>query len=214
MMSAADILSVFVRDALTAGRSRPEIRGALEDSGWSESEINKALAAFADVDFSPPIPRPRQQLTARDVFVYAMMFTALGFTAVFLINLIHGSLEIWLPDSSDNQHTSLRATRTIRWAIAVLLVSAPVFAWLTIKNDRRIAQDAAQRRSSVRKWLTYLTLFISALTFLIDASIVINNFLNGEITLRFILKALTVACVSAAIFIYYLRDVEEMKDDQ
>ena len=213
-MATADTLSLFVRDALSAGRPRSEIHNALDKAGWSDSEIKKALAAYADMEFSPPIPKPRQQLTARDVFVYALLFTALCFTAVFLINLIHAGLNILLPDSVDNKYLSRRATRSIRWAIAVLSVSAPVYVWLTIKTSRRVAKDAAQRRSLVRKWLTYLTLFIAALTFFGDASYVIYNFLNGEITLRFMLKAVTVAGVSAAIFTYYLRDVEEVKDDQ
>jgi hypothetical protein len=213
-MAATDPINLFVHNALTAGRSRAEIQNALGDAGWSGSEIEKALAAFADVTFTPPVPRPRPQLTARDVFVYAMLFTALGFTATYLINLIHGNLDLWLRDAADNQYWTQRVKNSIRWAIAILVISTPVFVWLTIHTGRRVAQDTAQKRSLVRKWLTYLALFISALVFFGDATYVIYNFLNGEITLRFILKAATVAGVSLAIFTFYLRDVEDMKDDQ
>ena len=213
-MAATDPLNLFVRDALLAGRSRSEISKALNEAGWSGGEIDKSLAAYADVDFAPPIPKPRPQLTARDAFVYVLLFTSLGFTAVYLINLIHGNLDVWLPDAADNQYKTRRSTNSIRWAIAVLAVSTPVFTWLTIKTSYRATRDAAQRRSLVRKWVTYLALFISAMAFFGDASYVIYSFLNGELTLRFILKAATVAAISAAIFTFYLRDVEDMKDEQ
>ncbi|MCP4070165.1 MAG: hypothetical protein GY742_00315 [Hyphomicrobiales bacterium] len=213
-MAATDPINLFVHDALAAGRSRAEIQNALGDAGWSGSEIEKALSAFADVTFTPPVPRPRPQLTARDVFVYAMLFTALGFTATYLINLIHGNLDLWLHDAADHKYWMQRAKNRIRWAIAILFTSTPVFVWLTIYTGRRVAQDAAQKRSLVRKWLTYLALFVSALVFFGDATYVIYNFLKGEITLRFILKAATVAGVSLAIFIFYLRDVEDMKDGE
>ena len=42
----------------------------------------------------------------------------------------------------------------------------------------------------------------------------IYSFLSGEATLRFLLKALTVAAVSAAIFVFYLRDIRDDGDER
>ena len=95
----------------------------------------------------------------------------------------------------------------------MLVVATPVFVWMTLYTRRQIAEDAGRRRSLVRKWLTYLALFASALVFFGDAVFVIYNFLNGEATLRFLLKALTVACVTGTVFAFYLRDVEVGSDE-
>ena len=90
-MATTDILTEFVREALLLGKTREDIRDALHDAGWSKREIAEAMDAFANTDFNPPVPKPRPQLTARDAFVYLVLFTALAFVATNLINLIHAS---------------------------------------------------------------------------------------------------------------------------
>lgn len=206
-MAAANILRDFTRDALVAGRSRQEIDDALRDAGWSDREIRDALAEFREVDFTPPVPRPRMHVTARDVFLYALLFTALAFSASALVQLIHGVLDIWLPGLGDSIYAERRATRHIRWAMSMLVVAGPLFIWMTYYTDRQMARDPGLRRSLVRKWLTYIALFVAALIFFGDAVYTIYGFLNGEMTVRFLLKAAAVAGVSGAVFAFYLRDV-------
>jgi hypothetical protein len=208
-----DSVGRFVRDALLADRSRADIREALDQAGWSENEVNEALAEFSEVKFTPPIPKPRPQLTARDVFIYAVLFTALTFTAIYLISLIHSILDLRMPDSADHQYVERYATGHMRYAIATLIVATPVYFWMSLYTRRRIEKDAGHRRSPVRKWLTYLTLFVAALTFLGDVTYLIYEFLQGEATMRFLLKSATVALVTLAIFTFYLRDVEYLKDE-
>jgi hypothetical protein len=126
-----DSVGRFVRDALLADRSRADIREALDQAGWSENEVNEALAEFSEVKFTPPIPKPRPQLTARDVFIYAVLFTALTFTAIYLISLIHSILDLRMPDSADHQYVERYATGHMRYAIATLIVATlnrPLFA--------------------------------------------------------------------------------------
>lgn len=213
-MAANDNLVSFVREALATGRSRAEIRGALTNAGWSEREIAESLGAFATTEFSPPVPRPRPQLTARDTFLYLLLFISMAVVASFLVALIHSILDLSLRDPGDRVWVERYATDQIRWSIATLVVASPVFIWLTHFTRRQIAEDAGRRRSLVRKWLTYIALLVSALVFFGDAVYVIYSFLKGEVTLRFFLKALTVACVASTVFAFYLRDVEETADEQ
>jgi nitric oxide reductase large subunit len=209
-MASADSINQFVNEALKTGRSRTEIQSALTSAGWSAREIDDALSAYADTDFTPPVPRPRNQLTARDAFIYLLLFTSLGFAASFLVSLLQAIVDTLMYEAGENASDS---ADQIRFAIAVLVVSGPLYIWMTILTRRQIAGDAGRERSLVRKWLTYLSLFVTALFFLGDAIFVVYNFLDGDITLRFFMKALIVAVVSGAIFLFYLRDVEEMKRD-
>ncbi len=213
-MDTKDPLVQFVRDALVAGKSRADIHSVLRDSGWSPKEADAALAAYSDVPFIPPVPRPRLRLTARDAFVYLLLFTALGISALQLIWLIFAILNLALPDTADYEFLERQSADQIRWGIASLVVSVPAFVAMTLYTERKIAQDAGHQRSLVRNWLTYLALFVSAVCFLGVAVYVVYGFLKGEITLRFILKATTVASVSAAIFIFYLRGLEDFRDEQ
>lgn len=208
-MAVDDRLTHFVREALSSGRSRDEIRAALAEAGWSKHEAADALGAFATTDFMPPVPRPRAHLTARDTFIYLLLFASLAAVASYLITLIHAILTMALPEPGDYEWAAQAATDSIRWSISTLAVATPVYVWMTRITRRDLSEDAGRRRSPVRKWLTYLALFVSALTFLGDAVYVLYSFLTGETTLRFLLKALTVACVTAAIFAFYLHDIED-----
>lgn len=212
-MAAKQIMGQFVADALLAGKSRKDIKDALAEAGWSDREVSDALSEYSEVEFMPPVPRPRPRLTARDVFIYAVLFTALTFTATNLINLVHAILDIRMPDTSDNEYLLPLTTSKLRWSVAVLVVSAPVYFWMSFYTYRRIEKDQGHRRSLVRIWLTYLTLFVAGLVFLGDATVVIYQFLQGEATLRFLLKAVTVAVVSLAIFVFYLREMEYLTSE-
>lgn len=213
-MASNDQLTQFVRDALLVGRSRDDISSALTEAGWSPPEINEALASFATTNFTPPVPRPRGHMDARDTFVYLLLFCSLAVVATYLVTLVHSILELKLPELDDSEWAADYARDSIRWSIAALAVATPLFVWMTLFTRRQIAKDAGRRRSPIRKWLTYLALFVSALLFIGDAIYVIYNFLSGEATLRFLLKALTVACVSATIFVFYLREMEEGDDER
>lgn len=213
-MAVDDRLVQFVSEALSTGRTRDDIRVVLTNAGWSEHEIAEALGSFAEIDFIPLVPRPRAHPTARDTFVYLLLFASLAFVGSYLVELIHAILDLALPESDETGWRERNATNRVRWSIATLTVATPVFVWMTRFTRRQISEDAGRRRSPVRKWLTYVALFFAALVFFSDAVFVIYNFLKGEATLRFLLKALTVACVSGAIFAFYLRDIGDGADER
>lgn len=74
-------LDLFVREALSRGQSRPSILAALIEAGWSEQQVRGVLDDYAEVDFPVPVPRPRASLSARDAFVYLILFATLYYTA-------------------------------------------------------------------------------------------------------------------------------------
>jgi hypothetical protein len=58
----------------------------------------------------------------------------------------------------------------------------------------------------VRRWLTYVTLFLAAGVLVGDLITLVYNVLAGELTLRFVLKVLIVGAIAGAIFWFYLRE--------
>lgn len=201
-MSSKQDLREFVRDALAAGRPRPDIETVLTTAGWSPSEIDEALSAWSETEFVPPVPRPQAVVTARDFFVYALVFGTLIFGASYLVVLLHYLVDWVIEDDL----TRWRGN-SARWAIATLIVTAPVYTWLTLRERQKLASDPSLYRSTLRKWMTYLALLVAASVLLGDLVFVIYSFLDGDFTLQFLLKSLAVAVVAGGIFLFYLADV-------
>lgn len=197
-------LSTFVQEALCAGASRADTERALRQAGWSPDQVRDALAAYAEIDFPVPVPRPRPQLSARDAFMYLVLFAMLYISAYHLGNLVFQFINLGFPDPLDPAGREEFVGRRIRFATSALLVAFPVFLFVASRIARRVAKDPAQRMSAVRKWLTYLTLFIAACIIVGDLIVLLNSMLSGELTVRFVLKALTVGAIAASVFAYYL----------
>jgi hypothetical protein len=209
-----DELLTFVKDALARGRSRSEIAEVLQRAGWSREQLTGALDAYADVEFAVPVPMPRPDLSARDAFVYLVLFTALYVTAYHLGSLVFDLINLALPDRAMDSANTHYIQSGMRWAVASLIVAFPVFAFMTRLVGREVARDPGKRRSKVRRWLTYLTLFIAACVLIADVTTLVYNALGGELTIRFVLKVVTVAVIAGGVFGYYLQDLRVDETDR
>jgi len=209
-MAAGDELLVFVREALGHGVPRERIEDALRKSGWTTDQIQGALTAYADIDFPIPVPRARPYLSAREAFMYLVLFGTLYASAYNLGSLIFEFINRAFPDASQTFPGYEQYSRqSIRWSISWLIVAFPVFLYLSWVTERDISRDPMKRASKVRRWLTYLTLFSAACALLGDFTTLVYNVLGGELTVRFLLKVITVALISGTAFIYYLHDIRQ-----
>jgi hypothetical protein len=196
----------FTRRALEKGIARPEIGKALKLAGWSDAEVAAAVGAFAPVEFPLPVPKPKPYLSAWEVFIYLLMFTALYVSAFNLGSLGFQFIDRAFPDPLLGLSFS---AETIRWNIASLVVAFPLFLFMFRLVGNAIAKDPTKRGSRPRKWLTYLTLFVAASWLIGDIITLIYNVLGGEYTLRFLLKVATVALIAGGIFGYFLYDIRK-----
>jgi hypothetical protein len=215
-MAERDELIEFVRTALERGVPRDRIRDVLRASGWTADQVRGALSAFAEVDFPVPVPRARPYLSAREAFIYLVLFGTLYASAFSLGSLIFDLINIAFPDPAarpfDGADQYVR--QSIRWAVSSLIVAFPVFLYLSWLTDREVTRDPVKRASKVRRWLTYLTLFSAACALLGDFTSLVYNALGGELTVRFLLKVATVALIAGTAFAYYLRDLRQDEVEQ
>ncbi|MEP6593393.1 MAG: DUF5671 domain-containing protein, partial [Acidobacteriota bacterium] len=96
---------------------------------------------------------------------------------------------------------------SIRFAISAVIVALPVFLFVFKVTNRAAERDPTERVSPVRRWLTYLTLFITACVLIGDVTTLIYSLLGGELTARFVLKVLIVGVLAGMVFGYYLSDL-------
>jgi len=206
-MAVNEKLTGFIREALNLGLARDEIRGALSQADWSDEEAEAALRSFAAVDFPIAVPRPRPSLEAREAFQYLVLFGTLYLGAFSLGSLFFQFINLAFPDPLWSQAEIEAIPEAIRWAVASLVVATPVFLYAARAISREIAVSPLKRTSPVRRWLTYLTLAIAAGVLIGDSTNLVYSLLGGEVTARFLLKALTIGSIAGTVFVYYLRDL-------
>jgi hypothetical protein len=205
-----EALERFVRESLSRGRSKDEIRRVLLEAGWARDGVNEALESFADVTFDVPVPRPKPYLSAREAFVYLVMFTTLYASALSLGSILFAIIESLFPDPAKPGYGQSIADG-IRWSAAWLVIAFPVWAWLARRVHLALRREPEKRSSRVRKWLTYLTLFVAAVVIIGDLVVLVFSLLAGELTVRFVLKVAVAAGIAGAVFGYYTR---ELRDDE
>jgi len=121
-----------------------------------------------------------------------------------LISLLFGVITIAFPDPT-NTWEYVGATDGIRFAIALLVVFFPAYLALTrIVNQER--RGTGVPYLGITKWLIYLSLVVGGVALLADFVAIIYTFLNGDLTTRFLLKALAMLVVVGLPSAYYFYD--------
>lgn len=213
MASAAQDLDLFVREALAKGESKKAMEAALVSAGWPAEQIRSALNVYADVAFPVPVPKPRPYLSAREAFLYLTLFTALYLAAFHLGNLLFRLIEQAWPDPADSEYVVRNLADSIRWSTASVIIAFPVFLFVARYLGKDLKRSPAKRLSAVRRWLTYLTLFVAAVVLIVDMTTLVNNVLGGELTLRFVLKVVVAALIAGTVFGYYLWDLRKEEQE-
>lgn len=133
----------------------------------------------------------------------ATLYISLGAFIALTFSLI----SIIFPDEAESYWRYESATSTIRFSIAMLVVFFPAYISLTRKvNQIRRAESGVYL--GLTRWLIYLSLLVGGGILLGDAVAVIFGFLEGELTIRFFLKALVLALITGLAFYYYLKDAK------
>jgi len=202
-MSTDDRLVRFVEAPLEQGVSPEQLELALAGAGWPKAEIAQALDAYVDSGLPLPVPRPRPYLSAKEAFLYLVLFTSLYLWCWHLGSLAFDLIDAAFPDAAERLYSG-RYDESIRWSVAWLVVSFPLYLGLAYGLERAVRKEPTKRASRVRKWLTYLTLYVSATVVLSDVATLVYKLLGGELTTRFLLKVLTVALLAGGVFGYYL----------
>ena len=205
-------LLAFVKESLARGVSRPDMEAALIRAGWPREQVAQALARFVDAPGFPiPVPRPAIYVKPREAFLYAVMFLALFVSAFNLGALVFGVVDLAFPHPDDPPEAITRDG--IRWAVSVLVVACPVFLYVATVIRRAVTSDPSARASRLRQQLTYVTLFVASCVLIGSVSAVVYNFLDGAVTVRFVLKVMTVGAIAGTAFAYYVRDLRAAEAD-
>lgn len=153
------------------------------------------------------IQNPAVKSGAKDFFMtllgVATLYASVVSVLVLLFQYINASFVP--PELQSYEYSSILSL--IRSASSVLVIVFPVFILISWLIGRDLRAEPEKRNFWVRRWLTYFTLFLTAVTIIIDLIVLVANFYNGELTSRFVLKVLSVFAVSGAVFCYFFWDL-------
>lgn len=144
--------------------------------------------------------------TAKHFVLQLGSLVSLYLSLAFLLTLLFGVINLMFPDTAENYWEIENAQSMIRIGFAMLVVFFPTYLILTRIVNKLRRKESNGKYLSLTKWLIYLSLLVGGLVLLIDLVVVIMTFLEGEITERFIFKALAVLITIGAAFYYYIRD--------
>ena len=209
---AWEILTKFIERASEAGVSRERIGQALEDAGWRPAQVRSAMQAYADAGLPVAVPRPAISATARELFLYLMLFSSLHVTVLSLGTILYQLINIALPDTADFYGGGYFAMvgnveSKLRSGLSGLAIFLPAYLWLDRKIEGLKKSDPGQGGSGVRRKLTFLTLYLTLLVLMFDATSFVSYWLNGELDLRVLLKCLVVAGLAALVLGRYLYEM-------
>lgn len=148
--------------------------------------------------------------TPRDFFLHMGLIVTLYLSVGSLIALLFEIINYKFPDALTNTYYGSYYdpySSAVRWSIAMLIITFPLFWLISWVLNKDYTADPMKKTVGVRKWLVYLTLFVAGISMMIDLVVLVNTFLGGEISTRFILKVLSVLVVAGLVFGYYIYDL-------
>jgi hypothetical protein len=154
----------------------------------------------------PLSQKPRLKSSPKDVFMHLLAIGVLYVSVVTFITLLHQYINFIFPDLL-NYYYYTSVLNTILWSTSALIVVFPTYMFLSWLINKDIARESEKKELRIRRWLIYFTLFIAAITVIIDMVSLIYNFLSGELTIRFLLKVLVILLAAVAVFGFYIWDL-------
>lgn len=203
-------LTEYVTGRIRSGVTKSELKEELSALGWTEDEMEIAYRE-AVIALGAPVPETGTRATltrkagAVDVVINFFSFILLGIVATALGTLFFGVINRFFPDALDttNWYTASQVTSSIHYSIAALLIGFPLYFFAMRLWFRKFREDEGRMESKLSKWLTYLVLLVAAVTVVGDLIAIVFAMLQGEVTVRFFLKALVILVIAGAIFGFY-----------
>ncbi|MFA7682031.1 MAG: DUF5671 domain-containing protein [Candidatus Peribacteraceae bacterium] len=196
-----DALQKFIAHARSKDMDHATIRMLLLANGWKDKDVMRVLSAQ---ELEMPIPLPPDTGGAREAFAHLLVFGFLYITLISVIVLFFTYINRLFPDLALEQ-AYLRDAElsSIRRSLAAIIVGFPLLLWMSRAIVRDIALHPDRAASGIRRWLTYLTLLVTSSSVVGTLITLIFFLLEGELSVRFLLKVFVVLTLAGLTFAYY-----------
>jgi len=212
-------LSAYITKQVERGVSKKDIIEQLVVVGWSEDESNTAYAQ-ALVDSGVPVPQKgtrglfAKKSSTVEVVLNLFSFILLGIITTALGTLYFKIIEHFFPDPlayNMYYYGYSGANNAIHYAMAALIIGFPLFVIALRMWFKKFREEENKVESNLTKWVTYLVLLVAAVVIVGDLITILYTFLQGEISIRFFLKGVTVLVLAGSIFGFYFLERKKVQ---
>ncbi|MFH1455062.1 MAG: DUF5671 domain-containing protein [bacterium] len=154
----------------------------------------------------------QSKTTAKDFFLYLGIVIGLYMSSVSFLVLVFQIINKLFPLAGDYTEYIDSA---IRSSIAILIIFFPTFVYLLFIANKDLKINPEKKDMWIKKWMLFLSFFITGLTMVADFSVLVYRLLGAEdLTLRFFLKIFFVFAVAITIFKFILKDLKRTSFDE
>ena len=147
---------------------------------------------------------------AKYAFLYLFSLVTLVAMAIGVGQVAFQAINKFIPDLLNNYSGSFDSG-ILKSGIALLIIAIPLYYVTMSYLERSLKKNDLSEDSAIRRWLIYFILFVSSVVMIVWFVMTIVSFLDGELTLKFILKSLTSIIIAGIIFSYYFYDIRRKK---
>ncbi len=206
----------YIVGRIQAGVLHDEIKKQLQAVGWSDDEVDSAYAIGLVKAGVPTPSRNAQKVfskksTTVEIVINFFSFILLGIFATSLGMLLYGVINYFFEDKLNNYYSLRSSSESIHYSIAALIISFPLYYLAMRFWFKRFREDDGKVEARLTKWITYLVLMAASITIVGDLIVVIFSMLQGELTVRFFLKALIIFMIAGGIFGFYFMERKKVQ---
>ena len=154
------------------------------------------------------MPELTPKTSPKDFFLHLLTIVTLYASAVSLGTVLWQLINLTMPDPLLDAQSNLTYVKSLlRTGLSTLIIMFPAYlatSWYLAKD---CFTQPEKRQLRIRRWLIYFTVFAATVIILISLVRLTNTLLDGELTLRFFLKLLSIFFIAGSIFGYYLHDL-------
>ena len=147
----------------------------------------------------------KPKVTPKDFFLWAGAMLSLYISVFTFISLLFSYIDFAFPDTLQGYVDPYSSG--MRTSIATLIVLFPLFLFLMRLIRKGMMKDSSRKEIWVRRWALVFTIFIAGAGVAVDLITLVNYFLDGDLSTRFMLKVAIVLLVAAAGLMHFLADI-------
>jgi hypothetical protein len=145
------------------------------------------------------------KVTPKDFFLWAGAMVSLYGSVLAFITLVFSYIDYAFPDQLSYYMDPFSGGMRFQMATLIVLVPVMLVLMRLIRNDMTAHHE--KRDIWIRRWALFLTVFIAGAAIVIDLITLINYFLGGELTTRFLLKVGVLLLVAGGVFLHFFADL-------
>ncbi len=212
-----ETLEIYIASQIRSGVKKSALQEKLLAVGWLEEDVEGAYVR-ALIAAGVPVPEgmgrtfAAKKASTVDVMIGFFSFILLGIIVSAIGSLFFEVINRYFPDAVVNSGLgSVVSSDTVHYSMAALFVGTPLYFFAIRLWFRRFREDDARAESRLTKWVTYLVLLVAAVTIVGDFIAIFYTFLQGEISVRFFLKAIVILGISGMVFGFYFLERKKIQ---